>query len=242
MEKLYSQTDVLRACHCDLHGEWKPSAIMEAMQETATTHCEHLGLSRPVTDALGIAWVLSRARVELKRTPRLGEAITVQTWPQEMKHMFYPRLNAFWDSNGEQIGAASSLWVLMDVRQRRIVNSDEVLGRLPDNSDMPAGVPLGTIRPLTGEAQVTELIPPYSDFDLNGHVNNTKYLDWACNALGHEALEQCRVASFAVCYDAEILPGETIRTELLRRDDHFSFCGFNGGRRRFCVVGELEKR
>lgn len=30
--------------------------------------------------------------------------------------------------------------------------------------------------------------PQYSDFDVNGHVNNTKYLAWLCDALGFDAL------------------------------------------------------
>ena len=67
MEKSYTETFALRTGMCDMAGRWKPAAILEAMQETATTHCNRLGLSRPVTDGLGIVWVLSRSRVALRR-------------------------------------------------------------------------------------------------------------------------------------------------------------------------------
>ena len=242
MEKLYSEAIALRAPYCDIHGEWRPGAILETMQETAGEHCERLNLGRPVMDGLGVAWVLTRTRVELKQVPRMGEIITAQTWPLPPKHLFFPRVNAFLDSNGAPIGEASSLWVLMDLRTRRIVNNATVLERLPDNADMPAGLPLGAFRPLEGTPETAELIPPYSDFDLNGHVNNTKYLDWACNALGHSALAERRVRAFSVSYDAEVLPGPTLRTELVCSDDQFSFCGYDGDRRCFCIVGTLEDR
>lgn len=242
MEKMYSEQIKLRAPQCDIHGQWRPGAIMEAMQETATTHCERVGMGRDMTDAMGIVWVLTRARVSMRRLPKAGETVTVQTWPQTPKHMFYPRINAFLDADGGEIGSATSLWVLMDIHTRHIVNSDAILARIPDNSDLPAGIPLGAVRPLAGEAAVAELLPPYADFDLNGHVNNTKYMDWACNALGHEALAQNQLMSFAINYDAEVLPGIAVRTELTRDGDRFGFCGYEGSKRCFCVVGTLQRR
>jgi len=242
MSNLYSEDLRLRAPHCDIHGEWRASAILETMQEIAAAHCVEMGIGRPVTDAMGVIWVLTRARVELERAPRMGEKITIQTWPCAPKHLFYPRRNAFWDEKGDRIGSADSLWVLMDIHTRHIVNSDVVLSHIPDTAEVFKGNPLGAIRPLEGAAMTAELMPPYADFDLNGHVNNTKYLDWACNALGHEVLDACYLASFAVSYDAEIRPGVQVRTELVRQGDRFSFCGHAEDRRSFCVLGTLQAR
>ena len=242
MEKSYTETFALRTGMCDMQGAWKPGAILESMQETATAHCNHLGLPRAVTDGLGIAWVLSRSRVVLHRAPRLGETVSVETWPLPPKHLFYPSINAFRDAEGNEIGAASSLWLLMDVSTRREVNSEAVLARLPENADMPAGIPLGAARPLAGAAEVSTFLPPYADFDLNGHVNNTKYLDWTCSALGHGTIAENRVAEFSIGYEREIRPDEAIRTELIRQGERFSFCGFAEDKRCFCVSGILERR
>ena len=242
MEKSYVQTFMLRTGMCDRSGQWKPAAVLESMQEAAGDHCARLGIGRAVMDGLGIAWVLSRSRVVLRRAPRLNETVSVQTWPLPPKHLFYPRVNAFRDADGELIGEATSLWLLMDFQTRRVVNSAEVLAHLPVNDDMPAGIPLGAARPLEGEAVTGLFTPPYADFDLNGHANNTKYLDWTCSALGHAVMERCRVSEFAIGYEREILPDEALRTELVRADDRFSFCGFAGDKRCFCVAGRLEER
>lgn len=242
MEKSYTDTFALRSLACDIRGQWRPSAILETMQEVAGDQCAELGIGRPVMDGMGIAWVLSRTRVAMKRLPRLGETICAETWPLPPKHLFYPRVSAFRDGAGDLIGEANSLWLLMDLNTRRVVNSDEVLRHLPDNADMPAGIPLGAVRPLEGEAEARTFMPPYADFDLNGHVNNTKYLDWTLNALGHRVMAERWISEFSVGYEREIRPDEEIRTELVRLDESFSFCGFAGDKRCFCVVGKLEER
>ena len=242
MEKSYTETFALRTGMCDMRGQWKPAAVLESMQEAAGDHCARLGIGRAVMDGLGIIWVLSRSRVVLRRAPRLNETVSVETWPLPPKHLFYPRINAFRDADGALIGEATSLWLLMDVRLRRVVNSEEVLAHLPVNADMPAGIPLGAAQPLSGPAEEGSFVPPYADFDLNGHANNTRYLDWTCSALGHETMARWRVAEFAIGYEREILPGEVVRTQLARDGERFSFCGFAGDKRCFCVAGRLEER
>ena len=242
MEKSYTETFALRTPMCDMSGRWRPGAVLESMQETAGEHCARLGIVRSVMDGLGIAWVLSRSRVALYRAPRLNEVISVETWPLPPRHQFYPRINAFRDAGGNVIGEATSLWLLMDLTTRRVVNSDEVLAHLPDNADMPASIPLGAARALAGEAIEGAFVPPYADFDLNGHANNTKYLDWTCSALGHGVMAKYRLAEFTISYEREIRPDEAIRTQLVRQGEAFSFCGFAGDRRCFCIAGKLAER
>lgn len=243
MEKIYSEAFTLRTCDCDMGGGWRPGAVLEAMQEVAGTHCAHLGIGRPVTDGLGIIWVLSRARVAFTRVPRLFERVWVETWPLPRRHLYYPRANRFLDSEGNDIGGAFSLWLLLDLNTRKAVGNDVVAAHLPDNADLPAGpgMPVGA-RPLGADILSADYLPVYSDFDLNGHVNNTRYLDWCCNALGVEALRDRQLTAFDICYESELRPGQAVRTELSQLDDRFTFCGFDGVRRCFSVAGTLGAR
>jgi len=74
---------------------------------------------------------------------------------------------------------------------------------------------------------------------MNGHVNNTRYIDWCCNALGINTLRQYELASFALNFNQEVRPGQELRTELRRQDSAFSFSGFEGDTRHFDVGGML---
>ena len=208
-DKNYIETFTLRTCDCDMRGAWRPSAILEAMQETAIAHCDKLNLGRNVTDSLGVAWVLSRSRVALERLPH-----------------------------------AHSLWVLIDLSTRRIVSNETIVSRLPDNSDLAAPIPgPATVRALPGEAEAHEVAPRFTDFDINGHVNNTKYLDWCLNALGLETMRAWELRQFDVNYEAEILPdAAVVRTELTRAGERFACLGSADGKRSFAVGGTLSPR
>ena len=189
MSDNYIETMALRTCDCDMHGDWRPGAILEAMQETATAHCARLGLDRAATDALGVAWVL------------------------------------------------------LDVNARRITDSDAVKSRLPENAGRPAGPRMSAaLRPLAAEPVRGDFMPPYSDFDVNGHANNTRYLDWCCSALGFGTMAEAQLTDFEISYDSEVRPGAELHAELAREGDRFTYCGFDGGKRCFCVAGTLTPR
>ena len=232
----YSENIRIRTCDCDMFGRWKPSSVLEVMQETATAHCERAGLSRAVTDALGVAWVVNRCRVEFARLPRLNEFCAVETFALPEKHLFFPRGHVFRDASGEVIGGAVALWLLMDMETRRAVSNDTVTARLPSEPRaFPVKAPR-TVRSTGEELAAGEFVPAFTDFDVNGHVNNTRYMDWCWNALDRAAFEGRELAAFDINYDSEILPGERIRTELCRAEDGaFTFCGSAGEKKCFGV-------
>ena len=107
------------------------------------------------------------------------------TWPGEMNRFFCPRYHVFSLEDGTPLAAAGALG---DARHEAAPHCQPAEGRsrLSDNSDLPAPVTLPTRLPaLQGETpQVFNRTPQYSDFDVNGHVNNTKYIAWLCDALG----------------------------------------------------------
>ena len=60
----------------------------------------------------------------------------------------------------------------------------------------------------------------YSDTDINGHVNNIHYADFACDSLHLERLGQGKfVRSFQVGYVSECRAGETIWVDTAQRGD-----------------------
>ena len=244
MGKVYTETFQLRPAQCDMGQLWRPGAILETMQDTAGAHSILLGVDR---DSLigkgGLVWVVTRLHVEMTRMPKAGENISIETYPTAPRHMFFPRSHIFRDENGTQIGSANSLWVTMDMETRRITKSDHVLEKMPDNSDLSpaAGMP-ATVRALPGDVTAGAIEPCYTDLDVNEHVNNTKYLDWCCNAIGIDIMQKKRMLSFDVNYDMEIRPGAQIRTELTMDGDRFAFSGYSADKKHFSVGGTLTPR
>ena len=241
MLKTYSQTFRVASYQTDLSARMKPSAILEIMQEMAGAHAEMLDVGRSRLQPMNLAWVLTRVEVRMERYPVSGEIITAETFPMPNRRVFFPRYFIFRDEKGEQIGCAGSLWVVLDVTTRKMGSPAEIAALMPDNRDLtaPMGMP-ATVEELSGEGASAVRMPVYTDLDVNGHVNNTRYLDWCCNALGIDAMRSHAMKTFAVNYNQEILPGQEVRTELRCDGGRFSFSGFEGDVRHFDVGGTLE--
>ena len=84
----------------------------------------------------------------------------------------------------------------------------------------------------------------YSDTDINGHVNNTRYADFICDALELERLPENRfLAEMQIGYLAECRPGEYIDIQQAGTgDSRFVFGLDEGGKSRFesaLFFGEL---
>ena len=237
----YGESVIVRACDCDISGRLKPSAIMQAMQNVAVAHCESVGLPREATDAMGIIWVLSRCHVEMNAVPINNDRISVETWALPPRHLFYRRAHLFRNADGAPIGGAQAVWLRMDVETRKAVTSDGVAALLPfAEADAPARPPRPARLPDT-EPKAIRFTPSYTDFDLNGHVNNTRYLDWCWNALGFDALMDREIAAFDVDYEREIKPNEPVDAELYRQGEGFAYVARAGGARCFAASGELRR-
>ena len=238
---MYSEQLYIRTHECDLNGRWKPSAILENMQEVAIAHCNAIGLGRGVTDARGVVWVLSRQHVALERLPRIGERYALETCAMPLRHLFYPRAHVFRGEDGEAFGTACGLWLLMDVEKRAITQDAFIAEHMPvEQPSCGVGMP-ATVRPLNDAPEAGEVIPRFTEFDLNGHVNNARYMDWCWSALGFEGLADRELASFDVNYEREVRRGETVHTRLCRDGDAASFHGEADGARCFSIGVKLRR-
>ena len=109
MLKIYKEENVLRASECDLSSQWKPSAILENMQEMAGKHAELLGVGRNALMQQGMVWVLTRVEVEMDRYPRHTDTVATENFPMPVRRWFFPRYFIFRDEQGQEIGRAGSL-------------------------------------------------------------------------------------------------------------------------------------
>lgn len=243
MQKTYSETFLIRTSHCDMDGLWKPSSILTAMQELAGAHSHLLGCGRDVLLQQNTVWVLSRTELVMDRYPAVGETIRMETFPMANKRWFFPRYFHIYDGAGALIGKAGTLWLLMDFQARKMAPPESVLPFMPDNTDLvaPLGMP-GNIAPLAEEALETLRMPAYTDIDVNRHVNNTRYADWLCDALGLALMARREIAHLLIHYTHEILPGQEMVLHLQAGEEAFRLWGSHGEEKHFDMGGALRER
>ena len=241
--KSYQENLLLRTCDCDVNGQWRPSAVLAAMQELSGAHCALLGCGRDDLLRRGIVWILARSEVQMERYPNLGETITMQTFHKPVRLRFFPRYYIFKDSAGEVIGKAGTLWLLMDLQTRQTIPAGDIAALLPDNSELTAPMALpATVGQLQGEETVSIYHPTYTDLDVNGHVNNTRYADWLCNALGTDTMRRFMPKTMILNYNAEIRPDQEVSLHLTRQDAAYRLAVWHGEKLSFEAGGVLKER
>ena len=243
MYKTYQEEFLLRTCDCDFTGMWRPSAIMETMQELAGTHSELLGCGRNTLIQRNIVWVLTRCEIHMEKYPRAGDRITAETFPTANRRWFFPRYFFFRDEEGRVLGYAATLWALMDIESRHMLPPGDVARILPDNADLP--VPIGlpaTVELVQGEEKVLFRKPVYFDLDVNQHVNNTRYADWACDALGVDTMREYCLDTLLVNYNKEVRPDQEITLRVTLNDGNYRVAGYHEDELYFELGGRLKKR
>ena len=237
----FDHTLTLRVAECDVCSHWRLSSIMTEMQEAASSHSNSLGVGRNDLLKVNVAWVLTRMHLQILRYPGPGETVTVRTWHRPARHRLYPRFFRITDAAGEVIAQASSVWILMDLETRQSAPSERLPVQLPDNSDAPVILPLrgGEIFLETPETVIPSR-SVYTDLDPNGHVNNTKYADWLCNALGTETMRSSAPEDLIIQYHAEVLPDSPFALHLKREENRFQLTGVHDGDAAFEACGTLK--
>ena len=133
----YTQTFTLTDLDVDCFCNLKLSSLLFYAQEVAGKHSALLGADYDALAKKNLFWAVSRHKVQITRLPRLGETITVETWPMPTTKVAYPRALAAYDAQGNELFRSISIWVLMDLESRAMVlpgkSGVEVAGWLAGN-------------------------------------------------------------------------------------------------------------
>jgi len=209
---IYSQKFTLTDMEVDCFGKLKLSTLLYFAQEVAGKHCISLGADYDTLAKKNLFWAVTRHRVQITRLPVRGETITIETWPMPTTRVAYPRSMVAYDADGHELFRSISLWVLMNTESRAMV--------LPGKSGVDVA---GTLRG-TELAVPHSLVPvsaghcdrrtvTYSCLDRNGHMNNTRYLDWVDDLLTGEFHREHSAREFVICYLNEAREGQHIRLD-----------------------------
>lgn len=208
----YQDTYLVGARDTDPFNCCRPSSVLNFLQEAATMAAAELHVSRDeIVKKYNCFWVLARMWYRLDRPLHWNEELTVKTWHRGGKGAaMYRDFDLF--SGGEQIGEAVSTWALADLDTHKLKRISEVGEfQLTTGGDLCKTITLKRDRMPEEMALAEHRLMHYSDCDVNGHVNNVRYADFSCDAVGMEKIGKGKfISAFHISYLKECLPGEMI--------------------------------
>ena len=176
----------------DLFNQCRPSALLGILQEAATQAALELGVSGPeIRRKYNCLWMVTRSWLELDGPFR----------------------------EGKPIGQGTTVWVMADVDSRKLFRMKDLAEfRGTDGGERNKSVKLRRIPMPEVFDRRTRRDLRYSDTDINGHVNNVHYADFACDSLHLEELGKGKfVRSLQIGYVNECRAGEALWVDTAAR-------------------------
>lgn len=201
----------------DFNKDLKLSSLFSYFQEIASLGSSELGIGlETIQRNFNVTWVLLKINVNIIRTPKLHETIKLETWPQEPKTLQFERDFLVYDEKGEIVIRATSIWAIIDLSKRMIMRSRTIAITYPPiRAERAHYQPYKTLS-AAGELELAyKKVIGYSDIDMNGHLNNAKYIDFIMDCFTIENHKQYMVQNIEINFIHELMPGESL---LLYRD------------------------
>ena len=167
----------------------------------------------------GQAWVLAFLRLRVHRYPDWHDTLTIETWPSGLDRLYATREFILSDERGE-CARATSAWLVIDTERRRPLRPPAELYDI-DTPDRPPALNVDRTKmevPDTTPVHERTFRVRYHDLDLNRHVNNVRYVEWATETLPAEWLDSHVLRDLTLEFRAETTAGDPVQATAYRAE------------------------
>lgn len=208
----------------DFTKKLKLSALFSLFQDIASLAAEDLGYGiETLEKKYKVAWILTRIRVDILRHPTWDENITIETWPLHPSKIDFDRDFLVKDHTGAVITKAASKWVVMGLNDRKIKRTESINIHYPENrTERAIEGKFGKFKDFGGLEPAYQKVIGYSDIDFNGHLNNSKYVDYIMDCFLPDFHKRHPIHTIEINFNQEALPGDsiTLYKDISKMDEH----------------------
>jgi medium-chain acyl-[acyl-carrier-protein] hydrolase len=196
------------------NGYLKTAVLFDFMQQSASKNAETLGVGVEKIREMNLAWVLNRLTLSIERYPKIGETVSLSTYPVRIDKYFVYRDFQLHDADGHQIANAVSVWLLLDLEKRTMSSVPAFVHQIEYpiiNNPLP---PMsGKVQPLKTVDFAQKRVVVAEDVDFNDHASNVSYVKWLVEAMPFEVQNNCLLTKLDINYRAECYLNEPISIE-----------------------------
>lgn len=215
----HSKQYEIRYTDVDFSDNLKLSSLLSLMEESACLSAEELGFGYSVLQPRSIGFVIVNWYIDLYQPIKLGDVLTVNTWPIKPKKLIVLRDFELYIGE-EKVGAATSRWCLVDLNNFSMLPSSAAFASdLRYNEFRSVEVSNFKIPELVDGKMCYSKVVSYSDYDHYNHVNNTKYADFLLDAFSVDELEGKCISSVRITYVKQSKFGETLDIYRQKQED-----------------------
>lgn len=200
--------------HVGIFGLITNSGILNLFEDIACSHSDMAGYGLMQIPETHLSWVLLNWKVYVLKRVKYGTQVTLKTWARCANSFFTLRDFEMYDDENNLVCIASTKWTLIDVDKGGMTRIPaEVIGCYKPQDD----------RSVFGENDIKKIKEPElpetptfvfqiqrRDIDVNGHMHNLYYLDYAYEALPQNVYEKPEANRFEIMYKSGAKLGNSV--------------------------------
>lgn len=214
--------------------------LLGYLEDTAGMHSDLVGYGLNDIYKTNLTWILLNWKVQVFKRPLYGESILVKTWARNTIKFYTFRDFEVYNNKNELIAIATTKWVLMDAKAMTLTKiPDELISKYnPENKAVFGNEK--EIGKLDFPTEYESMFPytiQRKDIDINRHVHNVTYLDFAYEILPESVYNNINLNTFEILYKKETKLGETIKCFYSKVDNsHFVVMKTEDEKTVHCVI------
>ncbi len=198
----------IRSFQVDINKNLSIPSLLGINQERAIHHTEELGYGKEKTLDKGYLWIITAQHFQVTRLPVYNEKISIITYPGKQRSFFLPRYLEILDKDGNRLVKGTTLWTLIKKDSRKILEPGEIGIHIEGSEKGTEIPPFFSVPDRKPSGKGFYRKADYSNCDLNGHINNTKYAEECLRHIPNDIVRNHPIKEIGAKYRKEVRIGE----------------------------------
>ena len=205
MEKPHIDHYTVASYHTDFARQLSPVALFCFLQESAWRHANSNEFGWHHLAEKQQFWVLSKVHAVIHNMPKWTDNLRLETWGKQPELLTAFRDFEIFDKDNIPVISVASSWHILDMNTHRPVMTKEFIDKFPviANRHAMEQKPEKIILPQKEAEQGNVFAVKPSDIDMNQHVNNTRYVQWAMDEIPFDFQQAHKLAEIEVNFVKE---------------------------------------
>ena len=233
---LWEEQRLIESFDVDIRGRLRPQTLLAYLLNSAWNHAKGTVYGYEELSVRNLMWVLIKMQLIIKRHPKWGDQIAIETWGKRIERLYALRDFAVSSASGEKMISATSSWMVLDKtsgRPQRFHLKTDGFPWKPGREEIETN--LQKVPELHNGKKIANFRVQFSDIDVNRHVTSTKYLQWMIDSHSQKHLEEAELKAVELSFLAEALPNDDVAVfsedrgsselcRVIRVSDHKELC------------------
>lgn len=187
-------------------------AILKVLENAGGMQSEDVGYGLNQIEETSLSWVLLAWKVQVLSRPLYNEELLIKTWARDTTKVSTYRDYEIYDSNNKLVAIATSKWTLINIRTKSLEKiTEELISKYnPETKSVFENNVLDKLKEPEQYDSKSEYKITRSEIDINDHVHNLYYLDFAYEALPEDVYRGEECNNIEIMYKKQIKLGDEI--------------------------------